>query len=329
MEWPRAIAQGWHPIAHLSEVREGVPHACRLMGTNLVAFRGGDAIAVLIDRCPHRGAPLSSGRVDARGIVCPYHGWVFDGSGTCRDIPGAADCGSASARALPTRIEAGLLWTSLADTPAPFPSLPDTLRDPALDRFWWPIRASRAGLLDALENHLDPAHPHYVHPWLVRHPRRRTPTDVTVRLGPWGGEAVYVEGRRNTALLPAAMEGRRRVSIGRLWPPTTGEVRLEAENGAALSIVVIFSPVAVGLTRPYAHFSSSRGRLPAWLKRWMLKAFHLPVLAQDRRMLERQAATKGDLPYVIGPLDVLARAIWRHANGEPVAESETRLELNL
>lgn len=328
-EWPSAVRDGWHPVALLAAVSASKPLVARLMGQPLVLFPTGDGIAVMRDRCPHRGAPLSPGKVRAGTIACPYHGWRFDGAGTCIEVPGAATCPAAKTSALPVRIEAGLVWTSLADAPPAFPQLPDAMHDPAFDRFWWRLEPSPAGLLDALENHLDPAHPHLLHPWLVRHPGKRSPVTATVRSGPWGAETVYVEQRRNRALLSAVMEGKRARSIGRLWPPTIGEVRLEAANGALLSIAVVFVPEDAGSTRPIAHFASTRGLLPAWFKRWALKAFHWPILTQDRRMLRLQQQNRTDAPYVIGPLDVLATAIWRHANGQSCAEEECEIELLL
>ena len=72
----------------------------------------------------------------------------------------------------------------------------------------------------------------------------------------------------------------------------------------------------------------SRGRAPAWLKRWLLKCFPLPVLRQDRRAPARQAdaiAAAGEVDYAVGPLDLLGPAIWRFANGVvPDAESYER-----
>jgi phenylpropionate dioxygenase-like ring-hydroxylating dioxygenase large terminal subunit len=328
-DWPRAIAQGWHPVAYRPEVRAR-PLPIQLLGENLVAFRdAAGGIAVLQDRCPHRGVPLSQGRLRDGTLVCPYHGWRFAGDGRLVEVPGARTCPPVKARALPVREDAGLVWTCLAADPPPFPDLPPVMSDPALDRFWWPLAPSRAGLLDALENHLDPAHPHFVHPWLVRPPTARRTTRVEVRSGPWGAEARYIEQRANRALLSAVMEGERKAGIGRLWPPTCGEVRLENARGAMLSIAVVFSPLDHDLTRPYAHFASTRGLLPAWFKRAALKLFHLPVLAQDRRMLGWQADARGPGGFAFGPLDVLARSILRHAHGEPSPEEEASFELDL
>jgi phenylpropionate dioxygenase-like ring-hydroxylating dioxygenase large terminal subunit len=328
MDWPVAIASGWHPVALQSEVG-AKPLACMLMGRRLVLFRSSGGFGLLQDRCPHRGVPLSRGWMEANTIVCPYHGFRFTADGACVAVPGSTVCADLHAQALPVRVVAGLVWTTLATEPGPFPALPPMFDDPALDRFWWRLAPSRAGVLDALENHLDPSHPHFVHPWLVRAPSRRRSVRVEVRSGPWGAEAVYFEQRRNQALLPAIMEGERANGIGRFWPPTTGEVRLESAGGAKLSITVVFAPVDRDLTRPYAHFASTKGLLPAWFKRLALKLFHLPVLTQDRRLLAWQAQNRGEEGYGRGPLDVLSRDIWRHANGEVCPEASHTLQMEL
>lgn len=327
--WPAAVASGWHPIAFSASAGRR-PVAARLMGRRLVVARDGDGPFVLDDRCPHRGAPLSRGRLKAGGIVCPYHGWRFARGGACLQVPGSPLPG-APARALPCVEKAGLVWTSLAEAPGPFPHLPDALEDRSLDRFWWPLRATQAGLLDSIENHLDPAHPHHVHPWMVRSPNRRRPVEVSVRSGPWGAEAVYVEGSTPAGLMPRLLEGRRSRSLGRFYPPTVAEVAFDGERGLRLSIAVVFGPEDDGLTRPWAHFATPRGLAPAWLKRMVLKAFHLPVLAQDRRILRlQQEWRQGEAPnYAIGPLDLIAPTVWRLANGLAEPERERSLTLDL
>jgi len=310
VNWPAAIAAGWHPVAEVARLgRRSL--ARRLLGEPLVVFAGEGGPVVLRDRCPHRGMPLSRGRVEAGRIVCPYHGWAFGAGGACRAVPGAASVPAVAADALPVRVVAGLVWTSLGE--GPFPALPPAMTDEGLDRFWWVPAASRARVLDALENHLDPAHPHHVHPWIVRAPDRRVPTRVEVRVDADGASATYREQARATGLLPRLFEGHRTTSIGRLWPPTIGEVAFEGPHGLRLSIAVVFAPEEKAVTRPYAHFATLRGRVPAALKRGLLKAVHWPILAQDRRALAAQASREG--PYAIGPLDFLGPAIWAFANG--------------
>lgn len=329
MDWPIAIAQGWHPVAMERDVTVRKTHRSKLLGQDLVLFRSGNQIVVFKDRCPHRGIPLSRGTVNDGIIACPYHGWRFGPDGECVAVPGATACPQVSATVVPVTLAGGLVWVNLAENPAPFPNLPDAINDTALDRFWWKLDPSRAGLLDALENHLDPAHPHYVHPWLVRSPQRRRLVEVDIRSGPWGAEAIYIEQRRNLALLSSVMEGRRSRSIGKLWPPSIGEVRLESERGGLLSITVVFAPEDEGWTRPWAHFATRKGLLPAWFKRSALKAFHWPVLQQDRRMLRFQQEARTGEPYKTGPLDVLSQAIWAHANQEICAEGSRSTQMYL
>lgn len=312
MSWPVAIAAGWHPVAEAARLGHR-PLARTLLGEPLVVFAGEAGPVVLRDRCPHRGMPLSRGRVEAGRIVCPYHGWAFGGGGVCRAVPGATSVPPIAAAALPVRVEAGLVWTTLGD--GVFPALPSAMTDPALDCFWWVPKASAARVLDALENHLDPAHPHHVHPWIVRVPDRRVPTRVAVEIGAEGASATYHEQAQATGLIPRLFEGHRTTSIGRLWPPTVGEVAFEGPRGLRLSIAVVFSPEDHARTRPYAHFATARGSLPAWVKRALLKAFHWPILTQDRRALAAQASRDG--PYANGPLDFLGAAIWGFANGRP------------
>lgn len=327
--WPAAVAAGWHPIAHASAVR-AKPLSATLMGRRLVVARDAEGPFALDDRCPHRGAPLSRGRLTDGAIVCPYHGWAFGRGGACLGVPGTSRPG-VSARALPCVERVGLIWTSLAAEPGPMPALPACMEDDALDRFWWPLRATRAGLLDAIENHLDPSHPHHVHPWMVRSPTKRKPVEVSVRSGPWGAEVIYLERAKATGLMPRLLEGERLRSIGRLFPPTIAEVAFEGDSGLKLSVAVVFSPEQHGRTRPFVHFATQRRRAPAAVKRAVLKAFHRPVLMQDRRILRLQDEWRGDDPvkYATGPLDVVGSTIWRLANGMPEPERAESLTMEL
>lgn len=82
------MRDAWYMAAWPSEVMHQQPLARTILGDDLVLFRtaAGEAVA-LEDRCGHRLAPLSKGRVENDGIRCMYHGVKFGAQGQCLEIP--------------------------------------------------------------------------------------------------------------------------------------------------------------------------------------------------------------------------------------------------
>jgi nitrite reductase/ring-hydroxylating ferredoxin subunit len=82
------VAPGWWPVASGPELGKE-PFAVSLGDTRIALFRDSDGVAKgVLDRCPHRRMPLSLGKVVDGGLLqCGYHGWSFDGAGTCALIP--------------------------------------------------------------------------------------------------------------------------------------------------------------------------------------------------------------------------------------------------
>jgi phenylpropionate dioxygenase-like ring-hydroxylating dioxygenase large terminal subunit len=85
------LQRAWHVVARSSEVVAAQPHQVWLCGQAWVLVRLDGALRAFRDRCPHRSAPLSAGTVVTRPrgeeLQCGYHGWRYDGSGTCVAIP--------------------------------------------------------------------------------------------------------------------------------------------------------------------------------------------------------------------------------------------------
>ncbi|KAI8573040.1 hypothetical protein RHMOL_Rhmol01G0247900 [Rhododendron molle] len=82
----------WYPVMPVCDLDKRVPHAKKVLGLDVVVWwdRNENAWKVFDDRCPHRLAPLSEGRIDQWGrLQCVYHGWCFSGSGDCKFIPQA------------------------------------------------------------------------------------------------------------------------------------------------------------------------------------------------------------------------------------------------
>ena len=103
--------KSWYAAAWAGELEAG-PLARTFLGENVVLFRMADgAAAALEDRCCHRHAPLSKGRLVEHGLRCGYHGLVFDAAGNCLDIPGQQSIPpGARVRAYPVVERWGWIW---------------------------------------------------------------------------------------------------------------------------------------------------------------------------------------------------------------------------
>src|SRR5690348_10160378 len=84
-----ALRAYWLPAVLSDELEtEGAPLRVRLLGEDLIAFRDTSGqVGLVAHNCPHRGASLFFGRNEEGGLRCVYHGWKFDASGACVDMP--------------------------------------------------------------------------------------------------------------------------------------------------------------------------------------------------------------------------------------------------
>lgn len=82
-----ALRGQWHVVAESADLAAG-PLAVKLLGEHYVLWRSADGNVVAApDRCPHREAPLSKGKLVDGCVVCPYHGWSFGSEGRCVEVP--------------------------------------------------------------------------------------------------------------------------------------------------------------------------------------------------------------------------------------------------
>jgi len=78
----------WYPVAWSHELKKGATHGVRFAGDPIVLYRGASGRAyALEDRCAHRQVPLHLGAVAGDTLRCGYHGWAYDCSGKCIDVP--------------------------------------------------------------------------------------------------------------------------------------------------------------------------------------------------------------------------------------------------
>ena len=95
------------------------PKRVKLFGRYFVAFRSKNGAPQLLeDRCPHRNAPLSSGRIINGEIECPYHGWKFNGQGKLTHLPATESTNHVcSVPSFPSIDQEGYVWVSLNQNP--------------------------------------------------------------------------------------------------------------------------------------------------------------------------------------------------------------------
>jgi len=69
----------WHRVGRLDQIPPLGARVVDVAGRSLAIFRtSSDRVFALLDRCPHRGGPLSQGIVHGSCVTCPLHDWVID-----------------------------------------------------------------------------------------------------------------------------------------------------------------------------------------------------------------------------------------------------------
>jgi len=164
------IRDEWYAVAFSHEVDTTHPLSRYCCGDRLVLFRAENGAPVaLYDRCPHRGSPLSLGRIVGNAIQCPYHGFRYGATGQCVRVPSqAAIVAELSVRRYPVAEKGGFVWVwPGAPSDADPALLPDCFAF-GLDRPGWSAKPYlmleiNANYAFLFENLLDTSHISFLH----------------------------------------------------------------------------------------------------------------------------------------------------------------------
>jgi phthalate 4,5-dioxygenase oxygenase subunit len=164
------MRQYWIPALAANELPEpdGRPLRIRLLGENLIAFRDSEGqVGILANNCPHRGASLFFGRNEESGLRCVYHGWKFDVTGRCVDMPNEPAESNfkekITAVAYPTQERGGLIWAYMGprETPPPLPELEVNMLPEGQHVIGMTMR--ECNWMQALEGDIDTSHAGFLH----------------------------------------------------------------------------------------------------------------------------------------------------------------------
>lgn len=161
----------WYLAAWAHEVPAGQHLARTIAEKPLLLWHGEPGqVTALLDRCPHRFAPLSRGRFDRHQVACGYHGVAFDVEGRCTANPHGPIVPALTVQRFPTLLKHRGVWVWLGDAAKADPSLLPDLS--LVDEL--PETAQYFGLLPVAANYLlcadnicDLSHGDYLHPAVV------------------------------------------------------------------------------------------------------------------------------------------------------------------
>ncbi|HEX3591740.1 MAG TPA: Rieske 2Fe-2S domain-containing protein [Pseudonocardiaceae bacterium] len=162
--------QYWVPALLAEELPENgcPPVRVKLLSERMIAFRDSDGRYGLMDEfCAHRGASLWFGNNETGGLRCAYHGWKYDVTGQCVEVPSEPEnsnfCKKVKLTAYPLVKIGDVLWAYLGD-PATQPPLPEFefVHVPA-EQVFTSKRWQECNWLQALEGGIDSSHVSWLH----------------------------------------------------------------------------------------------------------------------------------------------------------------------
>jgi phenylpropionate dioxygenase-like ring-hydroxylating dioxygenase large terminal subunit len=301
--------ESWYPVFYLEDLDQLTPTPFTLLDRDLVIWWDNLAAEwrAFDDRCPHRLARLSEGRIAEDGLLeCPYHGWAFTGAGTCDRIPQqlpdakAETSRRACVKSLPTAVAQGLLFiypgTATRAEQTPIPLIPVPMADGEPQDGWVMLNTFRDLPYDALtlmENVLDPSHLPFTHHNSVGKRSNASPVELEVTnsdksgfTGTWAeGPRKGTLGRQNTTFIAPCL----------MWHELTSQ-----QLGETITVVYA-TPTRKGECRVFARFPFKfASKLPAFLikntPQWYSHINNNAILEDDQIFLhyqERYLANSG------------------------------------
>ncbi|WP_435230353.1 Rieske 2Fe-2S domain-containing protein [Pseudopelagicola sp. nBUS_20] len=297
----------WQVVARSSEI--GLkPKRVWLLGNPVVLFRTKNGIHALHDRCPHRHAELSKGRVLKNTIECPYHGWRFDEDGVCVEIPGClTDLPKIRVPNYSVCEKDGGIFLSKH----PMQNAPYVHVLTGQSHVVRMVKSkTQSTLIDVAENILDATHTHFTHKGLLRGlSQKRHLVQVELVTGEDWLEITYTGEDRQDGIISRFLDGDRVKTVGRYRRPGIAELEYWGTKGLVLATTFHLRQVSLDTVEGIGWLTGPRSGGLGYLKALIFAPFFKIALEQDRRVLQSAFNNAQSAEPLIGPLDFLRRDI--------------------
>ena len=304
----------WYPVTPINYLNSSVPTAITVLGKKLVIWRDKDQKWIVMDdTCPHKLAQLSKGSINESGnLVCRHHGWCFDETGKCTNIPMLSDekaletaCQSERSQVTtyPTQVLQGLLWVWLDDSPTAFKDcaskqpavMPEHKLDSSLTD--WFMSEVPVGYTISFESSFDPSHAQFLHEGLAGFsPQRAIPMEHFEVLGEISAEKGFTLKHSGYNIFNKDMDAMRKFT-----PPCSNTTIYKYSNGKSAWFQLYFVPTKPGYCRHIVKFiidGAPQKRnfwlelLPKYLVTGLKHSSSYKLSNQDLSMMHSQAVNE-------------------------------------
>lgn len=263
------------------------------------------------DKCSHRLAPLSQGRIDPKSgcIECPYHGWQFAESGQCTKIPQAKNNEKGKrVESIPLMETGDLIWGNFPINNAEYDTKPNVVF-PELDQVTNVFTRELPYSFDFLvENFMDPAHIPFAHHGLqgVRSDGINIPMQVLT--------SIDNDEKLEIAFCDRIM-GKMRDGIVSFTSPCYYHFRVEDDDGEyKKQLMVLITPVSVGITRVHLAFINNRilDIIPKWLSHSFSNQFlETDIWLHDCELEASKSQSEAIDAYYLPTTSDVGPKVWR------------------
>jgi phenylpropionate dioxygenase-like ring-hydroxylating dioxygenase large terminal subunit len=281
----------WYPVIPIEHLKAG-PQRFELLGQALALFLDEQgAPAALEDRCCHRSARLSLGKINAGYVACPYHGWQYRRDGQCvlmPQFPERVPGPSIRVNAFRCQERYGYAWVALDEPLYDIPRIPEAESGAfaVVHEFYetWNVAGLRV-----MENELDMAHPGFVHLGTFGTPDHLLARDTLVK--EFDGGMTYTS-RIGVSIAHHAQETANERAFDCTWyAPFTMRIRINYTDGGPPHLIVNCQvPIANDRTQfvQFCLIEQNRG-----IDADKVVAFDRAVTLEDKDVLE---TTDPDVP---------------------------------